>query len=163
MQNALNSRVGSADNTRFLEQFRYIIIASQLLSGHQYHGRASKGDSQHGESSDNSALTSKIVDPVGAVAAAVVAFGVAWLLYWSASAHDWNGIAFRLAIVVALLAATAFLSQAYLRRRWLRNLRQYNITETTNFVERSHFLDSSMTAALSLIQEVELVSRGYRM
>ena len=45
----------------------------------------------------------------------------------------------------------------------LQYLRQQNILETSKFTELSQNLDTAMRAALSLIQEVELVSRGYRM
>lgn len=34
LQRAVNSRLGRADNQRFLEHFRYLIVASQLLNEH---------------------------------------------------------------------------------------------------------------------------------
>jgi hypothetical protein len=151
------------DNTKFLEQFRYLIVASQLLSGHQYHGQGSYSNSQRRKLDDNSAIQLKSVSPVGAVATASVAFGVSWIIRWSASAQDLKGIILRFTIVFGLLVAAAILGQANLRRRWLHNLRQQNIAETTKCLGHSQDLDSAITAALSLIQEVELVSRGYRM
>lgn len=150
-------------NTKFLEEFRYIIVASQLLSSHQYHGQGSYGNSQRRKPVDTSGIQRKAVSPAGAGATASVAFGVSWIIRWSASAHDWKGIVLRFTIVSGLLVAAAIFGQAYLRRRWLHNLRQQNIADTAKFIGRSQDLDSAMTAALCLIQEVELVSRGYRM
>lgn len=149
-------------NTKFLEEFRYIIVASQLLSSHQYHGQGSYGNLQRRKIVDTSGIQ-KAVSPAGAGATASVAFGVSWIIRWSASAHDWKGIILRFTIVSGLLVAAAIFGQAYLRRRWLHNLRQQNLAETTKFIGHSQDLDSAMTAALCLIQEVELVSRGYRM
>ena len=33
-QKAVAAKIDGADNSKFLEQFRYVIITSQLLSGH---------------------------------------------------------------------------------------------------------------------------------
>lgn len=62
-----------------------------------------------------------------------------------------------------MLVAAAIIGQAYLRRKWLYYLREQNITEATRLVGQTQDLDSAVAAALSLIQEVELVSRGYRL
>ncbi|KAI5297669.1 hypothetical protein KEM56_004636, partial [Ascosphaera pollenicola] len=49
------------------------------------------------------------------------------------------------------------------RRHWLRHLRRYVIDITGLLVTNSHSFDSAASAALAVIQEVELVSRGYRL
>lgn len=163
MQKALNSRLGRAENTKFLEQFRYILVASQLLTGHQYQGQSSYGKSQPHRVEDIANVQLKAFSPAGAAATASVAFGVTWIIRWGSTGPDWKAIVFRFAVISGLLVATAIIGQAYLRRRWLHYLRQQNIIETTNLVGQSQNFDSAMTAALSLIQEVELVSRGYRL
>jgi len=57
----------------------------------------------------------------------------------------------------------ATLLYAYVRRQWLQYLRQQTLVEISNLVAKAQGLDTAISAAVTLIQEVELVSRGYRM
>lgn len=70
-------------------------------------------------------------------------------------------LAFTLAAVA--LAAVALVAPVYFKRQWLRYRRDQSLAEVSSFVAMSQDLDSATGAAISLIQEVELVSRGYRM
>lgn len=65
--------------------------------------------------------------------------------------------------MLTLVAATATLLYAYARRRWLQSLRHQAVQRATLLVSNAQIFDASAFAAASLIQEVELVSRGYRM
>lgn len=69
----------------------------------------------------------------------------------------------RLLLFLAVLAAAAFLGRVLVRWQWLRYQREQCLSEMESFVSNSHDFDSATEATLSLIQEVELVSRGYRM
>ncbi|OBT54591.1 hypothetical protein VE04_04034 [Pseudogymnoascus sp. 24MN13] len=160
---ALNSRLGKADNTKFQERFRYIIVASQLLNDRQYHGQGYGSKSPPRSSEDAPVTSLNTFSPRGAVVTASVAFGVSWMIRWGSAGRDWISITLRCIVIAALLVAGAIIGQAYLRRKWLLYLREQNITEATRLVEQTQDLDSAVTAALSLIQEVELVSRGYRL
>ncbi|OBT73910.1 hypothetical protein VF21_08256 [Pseudogymnoascus sp. 05NY08] len=160
---ALNSRLGKADNTKFQERFRYIIVASQLLNDRQYHGQGYGSKSPPRSSEDAPVTSLKTFSPRGAAVTASVAFGVSWMIRWGSAGQDWISITLRCIIIAALLVAGAIIGQAYLRRKWLHYLREQNITEATRLVGQTQDLDSAVTAALSLIQEVELVSRGYRL
>lgn len=51
----------------------------------------------------------------------------------------------------------------YVTRKWLQSLRQQAIEATTSFVANIQSFEGSSTSVLALIQEVELVSRGYRL
>lgn len=163
MKEALNSRLGKADNTKFQERFRYIIVASQLLNDRQYHGQGYGGKSPPRSSEDAPVASLKTFSPRGAVVTALVAFGVTWMIRWGSAGRDWISITLRCIIIAAMLVAAAIIGQAYLRRKWLLYLREQNITEATRLVGQTQDLDSAVAAALSLIQEVELVSRGYRL
>lgn len=68
-----------------------------------------------------------------------------------------------MAIFLVLLVAFAVTSYAYMRRQWLQYLRQQSLAEISEFVAEAQTFDTSLAAALTLVQEVELVSRGYRM
>ena len=163
MQDAITSRIGRKENTKFLEQYRYIIVASQLLSNHQYHGSTYASPMARSTGDGQGDGLASLDNPIGAAATASVALGITYIVKWTVSAPEVQIFIVRIAIMSGLLAAIAIVGQAYLRRRFLHYLRQQNIVETNKFVENSQNVDAAMRAALSLIQEVELVSRGYRM
>jgi hypothetical protein len=63
--------------------------------------------------------------------------------------------------IVAL--AVMLVSPVYFKRKYLRVRRTQTMENVTAFVSISQQFDSAVSAAISLVQEVELVSRGYRM
>jgi len=63
---------------------------------------------------------------------------------------------------LVLLLVVAAISYAYVRRQWLQYLRQQTLSEASEFVAKAQEFDSAVAGALTLVQEVELVSRGYR-
>ena len=155
------TRIDRADNAKFLEQFRYTIVASQLLSGHSILGPNRSHD--HVEGLAASDVTTGIPTTSGLVASTLAALTVAWLVSWIYSGGFTNLTKKRVLFAVAVLVIFALLGHAYLRQQWLRYLREQALTEVTTFVSRSHDFDSASSAAMALIQEVELVSRGYQM
>lgn len=94
---------------------------------------------------------------------AISAFAFVWILHWArgGKSSQWNKG--RISLVVTLVAATAALLYAYARRRWLQSLRHQAVHRATLLVSNAQTFDASAFAAASLIHEVELVSRGYRM
>jgi hypothetical protein len=160
-QKAVVSRIDRADNLKFIEQFRYTIVASQLLNGHSIAGQQSYHNRQKDipETSQNVALPTSTGLLVTAAAALVVAWAARWV-YSGGYAHLTKK---RVSFSALVLVAVAAVSQAYLRQQWLRYLRNQALVEVTCFVSKSQDFDSASSAALSLVQEVELVSRGYRL
>lgn len=69
----------------------------------------------------------------------------------------------RLVILLVLVPASVLIGQVMMRRQWLQYRRQQSLSEVSTFVHNSQEFDGASTAALALIQEVELVSRGYRL
>ncbi|KAH8792404.1 Mysoin-binding motif of peroxisomes-domain-containing protein [Hyaloscypha finlandica] len=159
---AVNSRLGRADNVRFLEHFRYTIVASQLLSAHSYLGQA-----VHGQSRDSSLRTLNAPLPgsftlAGAGVTAVLAFALAWLIHWTRGDGDFVAGRGRRAVFLAVMGVFIVVGYAYIRRQWLQYLRQQTLVEISEFVGTAHDFDTAAAGALILVQEVELVSRGYR-
>ncbi|UZP33481.1 hypothetical protein NXS19_001297 [Fusarium pseudograminearum] len=135
---AVAASIDRADNAKFLEQFRYTIIASQLLSGHSGLGQSQLGGGGPSPSPNNS---DSLLSTEGIIASVLAALAVAVVLSWVLG----SGVSKkRLIFLLLLCAAAALLGQIYMKRQWLR-------------------YRSATGAALSLIQEVELVSRGYRL
>lgn len=160
-QAVLEASIDRADNASFLEQFRYTIVASQLLSGHSILG-------QH-QPAPNLANTPAAPSPrsttstEGVLASVLAALALAVILSWGLGSGQPSITRKRFIFLLFLAAAGALLGQVYFRRQWLRYRREQSLTEVASFVSNSYEFDSATSAALSLIQEVELVSRGYRM
>lgn len=159
-QKAVNSTLGRADNARFLERFRYIIVASQLLNAHSYFGQANYPSRQ---------LTLPIPDApqevltlTGTATTAAVAFALAWMIHWVRGGKQGTGLG-RVAVVLVAVGILAVISYSYIRRQWLQYLRQQTLSEVSHFVGVAQEFDTAASAALTLVQEVELVSRGYRL
>ncbi|KND89537.1 hypothetical protein TOPH_05843 [Tolypocladium ophioglossoides CBS 100239] len=157
---AVVASIDRVDNAKFLEQFRYTIIASQLLSGHSilsYRPLAPSPACATTENKHQSLLSNE-----GIIASILGALAVAVILSWARGCASSYVTRKRMALLLVVVAVSAFLGQVYLRRQWLRYRREQSLSEITAFVSNSHDFDSVTEATLSLVQEVELVSRGYR-
>lgn len=160
-QKAVVSRIDRADNLKFIEQFRYTIVASQLLSGHSI--AAPQNPLSRPKETPETPQNVAVPTSTGLLATAAAALVVAWVVRWIYSGGYAHLTKKRVSFSALLLVAVAAVSQAYIRQQWLRYLRNQALCEVTTFVSRSQDFDSASSAALSLVQEVELVSRGYRL
>ncbi|KAF2634983.1 hypothetical protein P280DRAFT_474272 [Massarina eburnea CBS 473.64] len=155
---ALNSRVGSADNQRFLEHFRYLIVASQLLN--ESGGlRQSTLPSFALDGRGAPQFQAASITVTGAALTAATAFLLVWLIHWSRGQAS-KGRSVVVLVVFATIAATVY---AYIRRQWLQYLRHQAVEGASTLVTNLQAFEASTSSALALIQEVELVSRGYRL
>ncbi|KAK3395949.1 Mysoin-binding motif of peroxisomes-domain-containing protein [Sordaria brevicollis] len=161
---AVTARIDRADNAKFIEQFRYTIVASQLLSGQSVAGlnhfyRNADTESSKEERGNDVILPNSTGLVATAAGALVVALGIRWLCLGGYSRLTKRGVL----ITVVVTVAVAVVAHFYTRKQWLRYVRNKALAEVATFVARSQDWDSATSAALSLIQEVELVSRGYRL
>lgn len=158
---AVAASIDRADNARFLEKFRYTIVASQLLSGHSI-----LGPHQPPVNADEATAGAGYVGPTysteGMLASVLAALALAVVLSWVLGSAPTYVTRKRLVFLAVLVAAGVVLGQVYMKRQWLRYRRDQSLLEVASFVSASQDFDSVSGAALSLIQEVELVSRGYR-
>lgn len=164
-QKAVNSRLGRADNQRFLEHFRYLIVASQLLGEHTGQGAFRTAAIPHFDPSTQSqspGYKHASTSLTGASLTGAAAFLLVWLLHWSRSKPTGFSKG-RLFLAFLVFAAVAIICYAYMRRQWLQYLRQQAVEAASVLVANLQSFDASTSSALALIQEVELVSRGYRL
>lgn len=96
----------------------------------------------------------------GVAATAGVAFVLVLLLNWLRGSRLSKSRVL-LALVCAAVAAVLF--YAYIRRQWLQYLRHQAVDTASSLTTNARGFDITTSAALSLIQEVELVSKGYRL
>lgn len=159
-QRAVNSRLGRADNQRFLEHFRYLIVASQLLNEpERLRAAAIPQFTAAGPPTEFQVAT---ISVTGATLTGTTAFTLVWLIHWSrqqAAGFSWS----RFSLVVTVFVVVATACYAYVRRQWLHFLRQHAVEGASTLVTNLQAFEASTSSALALIQEVELVSRGYRL
>ncbi|KAM5432614.1 hypothetical protein McanMca71_007847 [Microsporum canis] len=162
---AISARIGKTDNERFREQFGYTIIASQLLSEPSAPSYTSVSNLlSHPPQSDEDRATSRaaVFGVRGAIFTALASFSVVLLLHWARSIHR-TGWSVRTVILFGFLLTTIVAAfYIFAKRQWLRYLRCQAIETATACVGNAQTLDSAASASVVLIQEVELVSRGYR-
>lgn len=158
---AVASKLDRADNSRFIEQFRYTIVASQLLSGHSILGQhvSAQSSMMMGPGGQDPSIPSE----TGLVLTAVGALSVAWFISWLWGGGITNLTKKRVVVFVVVFAGAGLASQAYIRQQWLKYVRRQALADLSTFVSKSQDFDSASNAAVALIQEVELVSRGYRL
>ena len=161
----VSARIGKSDNERFLEQFGYIIVASQLLSEQSAPPYTSAAGSlaSSTQNGDPSASRAAIFGLRGALFTAGASFSIVWLLHWARPRPESGLDPSRLAILLTLIIAVAIAFYAFAKRQWLRYLRHQAVDVASVLVGNAQALDSVASASVVLIQEVELVSRGYRM
>lgn len=99
----------------------------------------------------------------GVAVTASFAFALAWLIHWTRGGGTSAAGRGRMVIFLALLVGFSMISYAYMRKQWLQYLRQQSLAELSEFVTKAQEFDTAVAGALTLVQEVELVSRGYRM
>ncbi|KAH9809167.1 Mysoin-binding motif of peroxisomes [Teratosphaeria destructans] len=163
---AVNSHLQRVDNEKFMEHFRYIIVASQLL--HEYLDQGSLQPAviaQGGQEGANhtSATSPATSDTYGAVAAAAIAFALVYIIHWSRSRRDSFVSWTRVALALAVFIAVALVGYAYVRRQWLKSIRQNAVAAASTLTTNWQALEVATSNALSLVQEVELVSKGFRL
>lgn len=159
---AVATKLDRADNSRFIEQFRYTIVASQLLSGHSILGQHVPTQSSRMEVG-GSGQSPSIPSQAGLVLTAVGALSVAWFISWLYGGGIANLTKKRVVVVVVVFAVAGVASQAYIRQQWLKYVRRQTLEDISTFVSTAQDFDSAASAAVALVQEVELVSRGYRL
>ncbi|KAE8349764.1 Mysoin-binding motif of peroxisomes-domain-containing protein [Aspergillus coremiiformis] len=159
---ALNSRVGRGDNERFLEQFGYVIVASQLLNEHSAPSYASAADVLSSSRSEDLPSISSTFGLQGAVVTASTSFSIAWLLHWSRPRSGSGLNPRKVGVLLVLVPVIGALFYAFAKRQWLKYLRHQAVDAAGFFIGNAQGFDSAASASVVFIQEVELVSRGYR-
>ncbi|CAG7934705.1 unnamed protein product [Penicillium nalgiovense] len=159
---ALNARLARSDNERFLEQFGYVIVASQLLNEHSAPSYTSAADVLSAKQPSALPSLSTTFGIQGAIVTAATSFSIAWLLHWSRS-RTGSGLSLKkVGVLLILVPAVGVLFYAFAKRQWLKYLRHQAVEAAGAFIGNAQGFDSAASASVVFIQEVELVSRGYR-
>nr|KMM70417.1 hypothetical protein CPAG_06729 [Coccidioides posadasii RMSCC 3488] len=163
---ALSAGIGKSDNERFLEQFGYIVVASQLLNEPTppSYSSITGAVTQSAKSTEGHPTSQPVVfDLYGAVFSALASFSVVWLFHATRPRHGTGWNIKRIFVFAFFFAAVAVAFYIFARRQWLKYIRHEALNVATVLVGNSQNFDSVVAASVLLIQEVELVSRGYRL
>ncbi|KAF3933963.1 hypothetical protein ABW19_dt0207690 [Dactylella cylindrospora] len=178
LSGGLKSRLAAGENLQFVERFRYVLVASQLLNEQasvaNYDYVKDASPTSKGRLSPGSGLVTPF--PVVAwfgspsprfytyMAASIIVLSI--LVSWLSRGGAERKLTFgksRTTITLLLTMVLALLVFAHVRRKKLRHLRTDAISAAEEFVENCQMFDMVTGNAITLIQEIELVSRGYRL
>ena len=165
-KSAIQGRLDWTKNANFLEQFRYIIVASQLLNEHSKpatYKRQSppppQGDWPLKFEQENGFKLS----PVGLAVTGATAIALAYFIKRLQGVKISQYSITTIGIVASLIVLISTTLYYYARRQWLHYLRTRSMENATSLTTNAQNFDAAASAAFTLIQEVELVSRGYNM
>ena len=146
-----------------MEQFGYVIVASQLLNEHSAPSYTSASDVQSVKQPATLPSLSTTFGIQGAIVTACTSFSIAWLLHWSRSKTG-SGVSLKkVGLILVLVPAVGVLFYIFAKRQWLKYLRHQAVEAAGTFIGNAQGFDHAASASVVFIQEVELVSRGYRM
>ena len=137
-----------------------MIIASQLLDEYQDHVHTSKL-AVHALGAGTDQCSTQVY-PLGIAGLGITsgtAFFLVLLLHWLRNTRIRSG---RFLMILFCFGAATALSYAYLRRQWLQYLRTQAVNSASALTTNLQAFEQSSAATLSLIQEVELVAKGYK-
>ena len=92
-------------------------------------------------------------------AALTFALSIRWLHKKLTSNLSRSGLSLFLLFIITILVTLYY----YVRHRWLHSLRDQAISNAASLTTNAQEFDAAVSAGILLIQEVELVSRGYNM
>ena len=137
-------------------------MASQLLNEHSAPSYTSAADIASTSQPANLPSLSITFGLHGAIVTASTSFSIAWLLQWGRSKTS-SGLLRRVGILLILVPLLGILFYAFAKRQRLKLLRHQAVEAAGTFIGNAQGFDSAASASVIFIQEVELVSRGYRM
>ncbi|KAI9885198.1 MAG: proliferating cell nuclear antigen [Watsoniomyces obsoletus] len=155
-----------AENCRFLEQFRYLIVASQLLNDQMNLSRFSavESASTSSESHRSTAFAApSALSLTGVLMTVMATFLMAWMIYWARGGSQPQFHRGRVLLVFGVISLAIATLRSFVRRRSLENLRQRAIATANTLVTQCRDFDAAAAMTLTAIQDMELSSRGYRL
>lgn len=163
LQCIVETGLSRTEDERFVEHFRYLIIASQLLSEQSRPGSFDPLAHANGANVRPDDVLVGTTSLEGAVVAVAISFAVVWVIHWSTHIRSSSLTSSWVRGCLAVLFVTFGLVLMYIYS--LRNASRRTHRSTTNatsgFVDHAHTFDGVTSTSLKLVQEVEIVARGY--
>jgi hypothetical protein len=161
-QRTVKATLRHAENARFLERFRYVIVTSQLLNAQMNLSHFGPGVVSV-EVPTLSMPARPAISVIGVLATGIAAYLLVWIVYWARGGSQQRLRIGRALAALVVTLALAVIIYAYVRRRRIENLRGRAFASAARFVSQSQAFDVAAVGALAAIQDVELVARGFRL
>lgn len=100
---------------------------------------------------------------IGLLVTGVTAFTLAWTVRWLQGKAVANYSRSRILTFIFAIFVIVLSLYYYFRRQWLQYLRIQAVECASSLTTTAQDFDAAASAGITLIQEVELVSRGYNM
>ncbi|KAI4255698.1 MAG: hypothetical protein LQ352_002447 [Teloschistes flavicans] len=149
-----------------LFDFRYTIIASQLLNDvpnstiyTRHHATQNLDFGQ--QNLDTDAQVVQFTWP-GLALTVLTAFSFAWLVQWMKAIAQSTSQGWPMVLTPITVVATCFFLYVHFRQQWLHWLRDQAVQNASTLVASAQDFQVAASSSINLIQEVELVCRGYR-
>ena len=141
------------------------MIASQLLNDHanvttRASSSAVERKANDGLPNEDHSLNFTLA---GLAWTAGAAFVLVWAIHGARNVVKLYSSLWGTVLLVSILAIAVTGLYTFLRRKWLHYIRQQAMESVSSLVEHAQNFDAVTSAAVTLIQEVELVSRGYQL
>ena len=166
LQSAFHSRLGWTDNAKFLEEFRYVVIASQLLNEIRNPSAPNRRVISPQTIDDNLQLVGEhnvSFNLSGLFFTAVISFASAWSMKLLRTTNWASSSWWRIGLSIFVPPIVLFTLYTYWRQQRLQNMRVQAVASASCYCESAQTFDAVASATLALIQEVEVVSRGYKL
>ena len=168
LQDTFAWRIGRSEKTQALEQLRYTIIGSQLLNDRGAVNTSGRRPTlphislpSYSDHKEDDTLVQYTTN--GVLLTVCSAFVCASAIWWATRTPHGKLSNTRVAFVSLFLATICLLVYGFSARQHRAYARKYAIHTASSMINNAQSFDSSAHAASSLIQEVELVSRGFRL
>ena len=166
MQCKIFASLGWETSTSFLEHFRYMIVASQLLNDH--FSRSPLQNSFRSIPSDYQNLVqaqsheAKIgATPGGLLFIIILMFGFVGFIQSFQQTYRTNGGSFSLFIIAILWMVLLKIMQSAVRQQRLHSIRARALRSASRIIAGLKSFDVATSTCTRFIQEAELISRGY--
>ena len=165
MQSTLKTGILRREHDQFLERYRYLIIASQLLDEETRpaNGNAIPSLSRRNDSDSSQSTGLSGVSLLGTLVTGTASFTVAWTYSWARSLAAQNIRSCLLIFFIALGVATVLFVtlRTIVWRDSSQRLQRNVVDAVSQMITNAHSLDSLSRTAFTMIQEMEIVARGY--
>ena len=146
--------IAKKDDHAFIEQFRYQIIASQLLESQSRPHRLQIQPTNVNPEKDEKSVA-------GAVYTAALSFAIVAPIRKLRTKSQDNTSWWKTTLTILVIVAACATIAVFFRRRHQSRKRQRTTRAVTEVLQKCQSFDNAFGAGLRHVQEVEVISRGY--
>jgi Mysoin-binding motif of peroxisomes len=163
IQCIIETGLSRTEDESFVDHFRYLIIASQLLSEQSRPGSFDPLLHTPGANTRPADVSVGATSLEGSIVAVAISFALVWVIHWSTHVRSSSLTSswVRGCLAILFVAFGLVLVYVYSLRNASRRTHRSTTNAVSSFVDHAHTFDGVTSTSLKLVQEVEIVARGY--